>query len=276
MIAGGTVDLGGGTDTLSLFNGNNSINIYNVESIQGGTGNDTIVLMTALTGGTIDLGAGTDTLVLANGANIITIANVETILAAPVTTRWCWFRPLPGEAIDLAGGTDTLTLSNAGDSVNLKNVEVVVGGAGNDTVVLQTAAAGIDDRSGRRYGHAESAEHVGDQRELGECRIAAGRRLERHGGADGGDRSARRSIWGRDGHADPVERGREQPDGCQCRVDPRWRRQRYGNADDGGAGATIDLGSGRTRSSYPAGVRTARTWRTSSRCWAARAMTRSC
>ncbi len=91
-LVGGTIDLGVGTDTLSLANGANSINVANVESLLSGSGADTIVLTAALVGGTIDLSGGTDTLSLANGSNSINVANVESILAARATTRSFWPR----------------------------------------------------------------------------------------------------------------------------------------------------------------------------------------
>ncbi len=73
--------MAGGTDTLSLANGTNSINVVNIESLLGGSGADTIVLMTALVGGTIDLAGGADTLTLSSaGPNSVTVANVESLL----------------------------------------------------------------------------------------------------------------------------------------------------------------------------------------------------
>ncbi len=55
--------------------------VSNVESILGGSANDTVVLLTALTAGTIDLGLGTDTLSLSSaGANSVNVSNVESIL----------------------------------------------------------------------------------------------------------------------------------------------------------------------------------------------------
>ncbi len=75
-LVGGTIDLAGGTDTLSLTNGVNSINVANVESLLGGSANDTIALTSALVGGTVDLAGGTDTLILSSaGPNSVTVAN---------------------------------------------------------------------------------------------------------------------------------------------------------------------------------------------------------
>src|SRR5207248_2618267 len=64
--SGNQIDLGAGTDTLTLTAGPNSVNVANTESILGSGAADTVVLTTALTasGNQIDLGAGTDTLTL--------------------------------------------------------------------------------------------------------------------------------------------------------------------------------------------------------------------
>ncbi len=89
-LVGGTIDLAGGTDTLSLSSaGPNSVTIANVESLLGGSGADTVVLTAALAGGTIDLGVGSDTLSLANGTNSIIVVNVESLLAVAVTIPSC-------------------------------------------------------------------------------------------------------------------------------------------------------------------------------------------
>ncbi|HUA52566.1 MAG TPA: FecR domain-containing protein, partial [Candidatus Sulfotelmatobacter sp.] len=143
-ITGGTIDLGGGTDTLTLANGANSANVANVESILGGTGNDTVVLTTALVGGTIDLGAGTDTLTLSSaGANSVQVAHVESILGGAGNDTVVLTAPLVGGTIDLAGGSDTLTLASGGaNSVQVAHVESILGGTGNDTVVLTAAIVG--------------------------------------------------------------------------------------------------------------------------------------
>jgi hypothetical protein len=65
----GAVDLGAGNDTLILANGANAVTVSNVETLTGGSANDTVTLDSALTiGMTVDLGAGADRLTLANAA----------------------------------------------------------------------------------------------------------------------------------------------------------------------------------------------------------------
>jgi len=74
-----TVDLGAGRDSLTLADGANFVTVSNVETVTGGTGDDTVTLGTVQTSGTIDLGDGTNVLHLANGANTLTVTNVETL-----------------------------------------------------------------------------------------------------------------------------------------------------------------------------------------------------
>ena len=47
-LTAATIDLGAGSDSLTLFNGTNSATVSNVETITGGTGNDAITLGAAL------------------------------------------------------------------------------------------------------------------------------------------------------------------------------------------------------------------------------------
>ena len=56
-LTGATVNLGTGTDSLTLANFANSATVSGVETLTGGNAIDTIVLGTTLTGMTLDLGA---------------------------------------------------------------------------------------------------------------------------------------------------------------------------------------------------------------------------
>ncbi len=58
----------------------NTATVSNVESILGGSGNDTITLGTVASKVTIDLYSGSDKLDLGNFANVATISNVETLV----------------------------------------------------------------------------------------------------------------------------------------------------------------------------------------------------
>ncbi|MBI3515633.1 MAG: FecR domain-containing protein, partial [Proteobacteria bacterium] len=143
-ISGGTVDLGAGADAFSLANLANSINVANVETIVGGSANDTIVLLTAMTGGSVDLRGGTDTLTLfSTAANTVNVANVESLLGGTLTDTVVLTAAQGVATIDLGSGSDTLSLSGLGtNSLNVANVESILGGAAADTIVLLTAASG--------------------------------------------------------------------------------------------------------------------------------------
>jgi len=134
-----TIDLGAGTDTMSFANGTNTSTLSNVETITGGTGNDTITLATAITSGSVDLKEGSDSLTLANGTNTLSVGNVETVNggtgADNVTLS---ASAVSGDIIDLNGGTDSLTLAAGGNTVDLRDIETVTGGTGSDVVTIST------------------------------------------------------------------------------------------------------------------------------------------
>jgi hypothetical protein len=64
-VSGGTIDLGGGIDTVTLANGANSLTLANTESVVGGSGADTLVLSDA--GGHTVTGGGNGDLITSGG-----------------------------------------------------------------------------------------------------------------------------------------------------------------------------------------------------------------
>ena len=74
-----SVDLGGGSNKLTLANTGNAGTVSNVATLIGGTGVNSIVLGGSMVNGSVDLGAGNDTLTLANLTNHVTVANTETV-----------------------------------------------------------------------------------------------------------------------------------------------------------------------------------------------------
>ena len=109
-IAAGTINLGTGTDTLTLSSaGANTLTVSNVETLTGGTQVDKITLGAAQAGGTIDLGAGADTLTLAAGTNSVTISNTETITGDTGADTVTLGTAMAGGTVNLGAGTDTLT-----------------------------------------------------------------------------------------------------------------------------------------------------------------------
>ena len=52
-LSNASIDLGAGNDTLTFGNFTNTATVANVETITGGTGNDSVTLASALTGGRV-------------------------------------------------------------------------------------------------------------------------------------------------------------------------------------------------------------------------------
>ena len=62
--------------TITISGGNSDLTLPgNIDSIVGGTGDDTITISSQISASSIDLGAGTDSLVLGNFINTVTVAN---------------------------------------------------------------------------------------------------------------------------------------------------------------------------------------------------------
>ena len=136
-LTNASVDLGAGSDTLTLANGTNSATVANTETIDGGTGDDTIVLATATNKSSIDLGAGNDSLTFGNFANSATVANVETMTGGTGNDTVTLTSSLTNSnSIDLGAGSNKLTLANGDNTGTLKRVGTLLGGTGNDTIAL--------------------------------------------------------------------------------------------------------------------------------------------
>jgi len=115
-----TLTGGSGTDSVTLADGGETITLSSVETLTGGSGNDTVTLGGAQSSGTIDLaGGGSDSLALANGTNSLTVSNTETITGG--------------------SGTDTITLGDGGNTVTISAIESLTGGAGTDVVTLSAS-----------------------------------------------------------------------------------------------------------------------------------------
>jgi Ca2+-binding RTX toxin-like protein len=132
-MTSGTIDLGSGADRLTLSDSANTITIVNIETLVGGSADDTVTLGTALTSGAVDLGDGNDRLILGNFANTVTVTNIETITGGTGIDNIT----ISGAAarIDGGAGNDTLTGGSGND--------VLIGGAGND---LLNGSNGGDDK----------------------------------------------------------------------------------------------------------------------------------
>lgn len=136
--AGLTIDLGGGTDSLTLANTTNNVTIAGIETVTGGSENDTFVVAAAgdvAAGDQIIGGDGNDTLQIADGITSIDlsaldISGVETIAALDSSGISLTVGALPSglTTISASGTADTLTLSQdiSVDAFTLSGVETLV------------------------------------------------------------------------------------------------------------------------------------------------------
>ena len=139
MSTGTSVNLGTGTNKLTLAAGGNTGAVSNVNTLIGGTGDDTVALNTTVANGSISLGAGNDTLTFANGTNTATVAGSETIVGGTGTDTINLSAAAAAASIDLGSGSDTLTFGNFANSASVANVETIVGGTAADSVTLGNA-----------------------------------------------------------------------------------------------------------------------------------------
>jgi hypothetical protein len=119
-----SVNLGTGSNAITLANATNTGSLSNVQTLTGGTGVDTITLATSLVNGSIDLGAGADSLQLAAMTNRVSVANVETLLGG-----------VAGDTIILSGANSSMVVASGG-------LNFVTGNAAADTFVIDQASAG--------------------------------------------------------------------------------------------------------------------------------------
>nr|WP_311985852.1 hypothetical protein [Bradyrhizobium canariense] len=115
-VTGLTIDLGPGTNTVTLAAGTNSLDgLYNINQINGSSTDDVLTL-TQQSFGTIDMGGGNDTVNFAGAnAGTVTVVNAETVNGS--------------------SGVDYITIGNTSGSTT------ITGGQGADTIV---ASAGSD------------------------------------------------------------------------------------------------------------------------------------
>ncbi len=164
-----TVNLAGALDTLNLANGANVLTVFNTDTVNGGTGFDTVTLGSAaniavnsvesvigssgidhvtlnagpgvaLINASFDLGGDNDTLTLnvfGTPTLNLTLANVETVDSTGGIEAVTLTNVANGLSIDLGTGFDTLTLAPGNNVVTAINVETLnAPGAGDDTVTF--------------------------------------------------------------------------------------------------------------------------------------------
>jgi VCBS repeat-containing protein len=141
IIGAGTIDLGGGTDTINLTSTSNDLNILGAAdalitgveniSVAGAAPGATLTLSGQTEGFTITGGAGAHIITSGSGADIIsTGGGADTIvsgLGADIITGGA-----AADSISAGGGDDTINLAS-GDFVSGESID---GGTGADAIVL--------------------------------------------------------------------------------------------------------------------------------------------
>jgi Ca2+-binding RTX toxin-like protein len=122
---GRLIDLGGDNDTLTLGLGGTqsySLNLANVETLNGSFGDETVSMLSAVTNLAIDLSFGIDTLNLSNGDDVVTVRNVETVFGFGGTDTVTFVHDdfTVGQTFDLGfGENDTLILAGSDSNYGL-------------------------------------------------------------------------------------------------------------------------------------------------------------
>ena len=132
-------DGGGGTDSLTLSTGANTLSATNFETINGAGAADTLTLEASLNGGTttVNLQGGTDNLVLADGGNNLLVVGTENVTGGTGNDT-VQLNDATIVTLDLGTGGDTVVnVGNQGlSAVTLTNVENYAGGTSFDQVFL--------------------------------------------------------------------------------------------------------------------------------------------
>ena len=147
-----TIDGSGGADTISAASGDDNVAYWGTEaSIDGGTGNNTIVLKASgsITSVNLGVGAGSDETVgdsvaVRNFQNLdaSALTSTQAITIAGSTAANTLIGGAGADTIDGAGGADVISGGGGNDTVSLHGSETSIdGGTGVDTLVLDAAAA---------------------------------------------------------------------------------------------------------------------------------------
>lgn len=139
VATGDVVSGGAGTDFAQLADGNVTVSISDIESVRGGTGNDSVTFTAALIA-TVNGNGGTDVVTGSAGTDDYTIIDVDSVLsgAGNDTIRLTDVVNL----VNINGGADAdLVLGGTlADTLTLTGVETVNSGAGLDVLTVTDAA----------------------------------------------------------------------------------------------------------------------------------------
>jgi VCBS repeat-containing protein len=166
--AGLTVDLGGGSDDLTLAGGVNSLSVANVEILTtndftGPAVDDTLTLLNDVTGGmNVNLAQGNNILNLAAGSNsfvdLFNIGHVNGTASDDVLTITDGIFTLDNNpVIDLGGGDNTLNFGGIGFSMTALNVQHVVGNALDNNVTFNNDLTAVSIDLGTGIDHVNLA-----------------------------------------------------------------------------------------------------------------------
>lgn len=141
-VSGVSFDFGalGDADVLTLFDGTNSIIVSDIQTVNGGTGNDTILVgSTALQ--TLSLGAGSDSVIATGVANfnVTALTSVENFLGSGGVDNVGLASSLTsGSVYDGGAGIDTLTLfTGSSNSASITNFRNIFGGASSEFLAFE-------------------------------------------------------------------------------------------------------------------------------------------
>ncbi|MBR0950712.1 VCBS domain-containing protein [Bradyrhizobium canariense] len=166
--AGLTVDLGDGTDNMTLAGGVNSLSVANVEILttndfSGLAVNDTLALQNNASGGmNVNLAQGDNTLNLAAGSNtfvdLFNIQHINGTASNDVLTVTDGIFTLGNNAIvDLAGGDNTLNFGGGGFTMTALNIQHVVGNSLDNFVTFNNNLTGVSIDLGTGTDHVNLA-----------------------------------------------------------------------------------------------------------------------
>jgi hypothetical protein len=157
--AGLSVDLGAGTDHLTLAGGVNSLSVSNVENLSindftGAAVDDTVTLNDDVTGMTVNLSRGNNTLNLAAGGNsLVDLFNVQHISGTAsddvLTVTDGIFSPDNNLIVDPCAGNNTLNFSG-GLTLTALKIQHINGTAPGDWLTLNNDVDGVSVNPWRR------------------------------------------------------------------------------------------------------------------------------
>ncbi|MBR1300813.1 M10 family metallopeptidase C-terminal domain-containing protein [Bradyrhizobium sp. AUGA SZCCT0042] len=136
-LTGLAVDLGDGSDTVSLANGINSLSAIGIENLNGsdfgGTpSDDTLTLLNTVSGLNVHLGDGSNTLGNLFGVNVVNgSASTDTLTISGQA----------GGTFDLGDGTDTVTFNTNVFNTTVLNTENINGSSTFDEIIIGNTRA---------------------------------------------------------------------------------------------------------------------------------------